>query len=68
MSDAFGFSVSKLFDLARRVILPSREEMKDRRRKRKQEKKNKDREVLAVSGIRQMRKVKMVGYLGGSVE
>ncbi|TPX56962.1 hypothetical protein PhCBS80983_g04164 [Powellomyces hirtus] len=60
--------IANLFSLARRAMLPTNEEFKDKRRRKKQAKKEHDSEILAVAGIRQMRKVKMVGYLGGSVD
>ncbi|KAJ3011487.1 hypothetical protein HKX48_006807 [Thoreauomyces humboldtii] len=60
--------IAELFNVARRALLPDDADLKDKRRRRKNERKVKDREVLAVTGIRQMRKVKMVGYAGGSVD
>ncbi|TPX66133.1 hypothetical protein SpCBS45565_g04629 [Spizellomyces sp. 'palustris'] len=60
--------LAKLFELARKTLIPSEKDLKERRRRRKQDKRDKDKEILAVAGIRQMRKVKMVGYTGGSVD
>ncbi|RKO83119.1 hypothetical protein BDK51DRAFT_29292 [Blyttiomyces helicus] len=48
--------------------MTSGDELKERRRRRKKDRKDADQEVLSVTGIRQMRKVKMVGYSGGSVD
>ncbi|KAI8822252.1 oxidoreductase oxidoreductase [Fimicolochytrium jonesii] len=60
--------IATLFALAQKTVLPSEADLKERKKRRKQTKKNNDQELLAVAGIRQMRKVKMVGYTGGSVD
>ncbi|KAJ3299792.1 hypothetical protein HK104_006921 [Borealophlyctis nickersoniae] len=60
--------VAHLFKTARRALIATDDEIKDRRRRRKKERKDADLSTLAVTGIRQMRKVKMVGYSGGSVD
>ncbi|KAJ3046307.1 hypothetical protein HDV00_000121 [Rhizophlyctis rosea] len=61
-------TIADLFKTARRALIASEDELKDRRRRRKKDRKEADSTVLAVTGIRQMRQVKMVGYLGGSVD
>ncbi|KAJ3147244.1 hypothetical protein HDU86_008080 [Geranomyces michiganensis] len=60
--------VARLFALARTAMVPNKEELKDKRRRKKHARKEQDSEALAVSGIRKMRKVKMVGYTGGSID
>ncbi|KAJ3166489.1 hypothetical protein HDU88_003358 [Geranomyces variabilis] len=60
--------VARLFALARTAMVPNKEELKDKRRRKKHARKEADSELLAVSGIRKMRKVKMVGYTGGSID
>ncbi|KAJ3053949.1 hypothetical protein HK097_003022, partial [Rhizophlyctis rosea] len=60
--------IANLFKTARSALIASEDELKDRRRRRKKDRKESDNKVLAVTGIRQMRNVKMVGYLGGSVD
>ena len=60
--------IATLFKTARSALIASEDELKDRRRRRKKDRKDSDNKVLAVTGIRQMRNVKMVGYLGGSVD
>ncbi|KAJ3177474.1 hypothetical protein HDU87_004493 [Geranomyces variabilis] len=60
--------IARLFALARTAMVPNKEELKDKRRRKKYARKEADSELLAVSGIRKMRKVKMVGYTGGSID
>ncbi|KAI9004214.1 hypothetical protein BC832DRAFT_592905 [Gaertneriomyces semiglobifer] len=60
--------IQALFQYVSKAMFPTGDDMKARRKQKKQKRKDKDKEALAVVGIRQMRKVKMVGYTGGSVD
>ncbi|KAI8850332.1 hypothetical protein BC829DRAFT_369032 [Chytridium lagenaria] len=59
--------IRHLFTLARQLIDMSPEELKSRRKKRAKEKLDQDHQTLQSTGIRELRKVKMVGMSGGSV-
>lgn len=57
-----------LFDLGKNIFLPSKEDLKNRRKVKKLGKKLQDNESLSITGIRQMRKIKAVSYSGGSID
>ncbi|KAJ3209954.1 hypothetical protein HDU67_005794 [Dinochytrium kinnereticum] len=59
--------VRQLFSLSRLLLDMSPEELKGRRKKRAKEKLVQDHQTLQATGIRELRKVRMVGMAGGSV-
>ncbi|KAJ3106427.1 hypothetical protein HDU97_006412 [Phlyctochytrium planicorne] len=56
--------VRHLLDISRQLIDMSPEELRERKKKRAREKTKKDHQVIAQTGIRETRKIKMVG-MGG---
>ncbi|KAJ1565428.1 hypothetical protein HK096_002833, partial [Nowakowskiella sp. JEL0078] len=60
--------LKQLLHVAREVIVPSKEALKQRRAARREEKKSLDYQLLDNIGIRSQRKVKAVAYNGGSID
>ncbi|KAI9206672.1 uncharacterized protein BJ171DRAFT_457130 [Polychytrium aggregatum] len=60
--------IKQLFDLALKALMPDDGEMRQRRKQDRRGRRQDDLNQLAVTGIRQMRKVKMVGYTGGCID